>query len=198
LKRQLAIEVEKLASGAVLLRIADELAWTTFIDGKDCETIEEYDFEILRQYLELFPDEALARLIKTYLAYLGVPISDEDEEPATPSATLDDVFKVISVTELALQSSIFARRVMAEVYLHDQDFQTTSAVSEAGLELVNGHRADTGSDLILYVTSQSKSLIDDSAQCSKDIQYRIGNIARSPVPSQIPHQSPPHFGGSTF
>jgi superkiller protein 3 len=39
MKRQLAIEVEKLASGVVLLCIADELAWTTFIDGKDCETI---------------------------------------------------------------------------------------------------------------------------------------------------------------
>lgn len=45
----------------------------------------------------MFPDEALASLIKTYLAYLGVPLSDEDEETATPPATLDDVFKVISV-----------------------------------------------------------------------------------------------------
>jgi hypothetical protein len=54
-------------------------------------------------------------------------------------------------TESDLQSSIFARRVMAEVYLHDQDYQATITVSEAGLELVNGHRDDTGSDLILYV-----------------------------------------------
>jgi hypothetical protein len=55
-------------------------------------------------------------------------------------------------TEEALQSSIFARKVMAEVYLHDQDYQTTVTVSEAGLELVNVHRVDTGSDLTLYVT----------------------------------------------
>ena len=38
-KRNLAIEVEKLVSGAVLLRVPDELAWSTFIDGKDSETI---------------------------------------------------------------------------------------------------------------------------------------------------------------
>jgi hypothetical protein len=41
---------------------------------------------------------------------------------------------------------------MAEVYLHDQDYQTTITVSEAGLELISTHRVDTGSDLILYVT----------------------------------------------
>jgi superkiller protein 3 len=39
MKRQLAIEVEKLISGVVLLRIADELAWSVFIDGQDCEVI---------------------------------------------------------------------------------------------------------------------------------------------------------------
>jgi superkiller protein 3 len=132
------------------------------------DLLEEYDFDILRQYLQLFPEQALARLISTYLAYLGVPLSDK-EETATPSASLDDVFSAISVrlllhpafapldlakqeTESALQSSIFARRVMAEVYLQDQDYQTTITVSEAGLELVSAYRVDTGSDLILYVT----------------------------------------------
>jgi len=60
-------------------------------------------------------------------------------------------------TESALQSSTFARRVMAELYLHDQDYQTTITVSEAGLELVNRHRDDTGSDLVLYVSPQFKT-----------------------------------------
>ena len=113
MKRQLAIEVEKLISGAVLLRVGDELAWSAFIDGQDCETIgtekcfsptsyvlielpEGYDYDILRQYLKLFPDEVLSRLIQTYLAYLGVPLSDE-EETAVPSASLDNVFGIISV-----------------------------------------------------------------------------------------------------
>jgi len=130
---------------------------------------EEYDLDILRQYVKLFPEQALAKLVSTYLAYSDVPLSDEDETP-TPTATLDDIFGTISVrfvllhpafapvdlarqkTEEALQSSIFARKVMAEVYLHDQDYQATVTVSEAGLELVNVHRVDTGSDLTLYVT----------------------------------------------
>lgn len=43
---------------------------------------------------------------------------------------------------------------MTELYLHDQDYQTTITVSEAGLELVNRHRDDTGSDLVLYVIPQ--------------------------------------------
>jgi superkiller protein 3 len=134
---------------------------------------EGYDFDILRQYLQLFPEQALARLISPYLAYLGVPLSDE-KEAATPSASLDDVFRAISVrfvplhptcallelakqeTESTLQSSIFSRRVMVEVYLQDQDYQNTITVSEAGLELVRAHRVDTGSDLILYVISTAQ------------------------------------------
>jgi len=39
LKKTLAVEVQELVSGMVLLQIPDELAWLLFIDGKDCETI---------------------------------------------------------------------------------------------------------------------------------------------------------------
>jgi len=39
MKQQLAIEVEKLISGVVLLRITDELAWSAFIDGQNHEAI---------------------------------------------------------------------------------------------------------------------------------------------------------------
>jgi uncharacterized protein YaiE (UPF0345 family) len=39
MKQQLAIEVKKLISGAVLLHVEDELAWSVFINGQDFETI---------------------------------------------------------------------------------------------------------------------------------------------------------------
>lgn len=57
---------------------------------------EEYDYDILRQYVKLFPEQALAKLISTYLTYLGVPLLDEDEKP-TPTVSLDNVFIAISV-----------------------------------------------------------------------------------------------------
>jgi hypothetical protein len=41
---------------------------------------------------------------------------------------------------------------MAEVFLHDQDYQSTITVAEAGLELVSTHRVNTGSNLTLYVS----------------------------------------------
>lgn len=34
-------EVEDMASGAVLLEIPDEVAWTFVVEGKDCDTIGE-------------------------------------------------------------------------------------------------------------------------------------------------------------
>lgn len=54
---------------------------------------------------------------------------------------------------------------MSEVYLLDQDYQTTISVSEAGLELVNRYRDNTGSDLTLYVTLQLKD-VSNVTQCS--------------------------------
>jgi hypothetical protein len=180
----------------------------------DCA--EGYDFDILRQYLKLFPDEALAKLIQPYLAYLGIPLSSEEETATTPSGSLDDVFGAITVrfvysplactlldfikqkTAVELQSSIFARRVMTEVYLQDQDYQATITVSQAGLELVNSHREDTGSDLILCVDLLLGSSVDDSVQCSKSVQCRSGNIARSSVSSKTPYPSSPHTRGGTL
>ena len=112
-KRKLALEIEKLVSGAVLLHVPDELAWSTFIDGKDSETIgtvslfrtllhlinssDGYDFDTLRRYSILFPNEALTRLIQAYLVYLGVPILDDNESITTRSVSLDDTFSVVSV-----------------------------------------------------------------------------------------------------
>jgi hypothetical protein len=65
-------------------------------------------------------------------------------------------------TATALQSSIFARRLISEVYLQDQDYQVTITVSEAGLELVNKHQEDTGSDLMLYVNFRLGYSVDES------------------------------------
>ncbi|KAH9058809.1 TPR-like protein [Lactarius vividus] len=159
-KQKLATEVEKLVSGVVLLRVPDELAWTTFIDGQDSETIEGYGFDTLRHYSKLFPHEALTRLIQAYLVYLGVPLSDDDDDETTPirSGSLEDVFGVILETASALESSIIARRVMSEVYLLDQDYQAAISVSEAGLELVNGYRNNTGSELTLVRKSFNVTL----------------------------------------
>ncbi len=50
---------------------------------------------------------------------------------------------------------------MSEVYLFDQDYQATISASEAGLELVNGYRNNTGSDLALYVILQWKDVAND-------------------------------------
>ncbi|KAI0268796.1 TPR-like protein [Gloeopeniophorella convolvens] len=148
-KRQLAAEVDKQVSGMVLLRIPDELAWSTFIDGQDCETIEGYDFSILRQYSELFPNAAVAKLIQAYLSYLGIPLSNGDEGKPTHAGSLDDVFSAMLDNASGLQTSILARRIMSRVYLDDQDYQAAMTVAEAGLELVNRHRNDTGTELTL-------------------------------------------------
>jgi hypothetical protein len=67
---------------------------------------EGYDFDILHQYQKLFPDQALARLIRTYLAYLGVTLSDGEEETPTLPASLDDMFSTISARIVPFVSDV--------------------------------------------------------------------------------------------
>lgn len=82
---------------------------------------------------------------------------------------------------------------MSEVYLVDQDYQATISVCEAGLELVNRHRKNTGSDLTLYVILLPKDLADDSLKCSKIIQRRLVNVSRTFLSSQASHKSCTHI-----
>lgn len=185
-KKKLATEVQDLVNGMVLLRIPDELAWTIFIDGKNSETVgamaflvrplssltssaEDYNFSILRQFVELFPSAALARLIRGYLLYMGLPLTeDEDnlEEPAGSPPENEDPFDLMLVCMARLRSadscltilqeafgglstSILAHRILAEVYLWDLDYQNAISVAEVGIDLARRQRQDTGSDIPL-------------------------------------------------
>lgn len=102
-KTKVAAEVEEQINGMVLLKIPNELAWTLFIEAKDAENIgeydhcegkrrnltlatEQYDFETLRQFVQLFPEAPRANLIRGYFGYTGVPLTNDsdDEEGGSP------------------------------------------------------------------------------------------------------------------
>ena len=111
-KAKLAAEVEELIGGMVFLKIPDELAWSLFIESKDAENIgqstsyvhvtqclivlpEDYDYEILRQFIHLFPTSALAKFVKAYFDYYAIPLAAQEEEeeagaqPAEPDPDID-------------------------------------------------------------------------------------------------------------
>ncbi|KAH9858634.1 TPR-like protein [Lenzites betulinus] len=146
-KAQVAAEVERLINGMVLLKIPDELAWTLFIEGKDAASIEDYDFMLLKQYMILFKESSLTRLLTAYFDYMGIPPEEADEDegraPRDPNPEVD--YAEIMIEAFSdLSNSILAHRIIADLYEQDADYENAIKVSESGLELVRRSEQNWG------------------------------------------------------
>ncbi|KAH9895045.1 TPR-like protein [Cubamyces lactineus] len=140
-KAKLAAEVDELIGGMVFLKIPDELAWTLFIESKDAEKIEDYDYEILRQFIQIVPTSTLAKLVKAYFDYYAIPLAEEDgeEDPGEQSAEPDpdvDYAGIIIETFSELSDSLLAHRIVTQLYELDADYENAIKVAESGLELL--------------------------------------------------------------
>ncbi|KAI0322400.1 TPR-like protein [Amylostereum chailletii] len=144
-KRKVAEEVQELVNGMVLLKIPDELAWTIFIDGKDAETIEGYDYSTLQDYAALFSSAPLANFIRGYLLYTGniSPSENDDENGEGPRPDEADPYDLMLEAFTNLQDSIIAHRILSETYLWEADYENAISVAEVGLELLRRHARNT-------------------------------------------------------
>ncbi|KAL1743133.1 hypothetical protein HDZ31DRAFT_83630 [Schizophyllum fasciatum] len=144
-------EVEEMANGAVVLKIPDETAWSVYLELKDCATVEECGYDILRQFARLFPDLPLGSMIKGYMLYFGIPLDDEEsddedvEKPSTPAE--EDAFDIIMDAFAELPHSMIACRLMTDVYLHDEDWSQGSKIFSSGLELTKRVETNYGKQL---------------------------------------------------
>ncbi|KAG8752591.1 Superkiller protein 3 [Ceratobasidium sp. 428] len=147
--------VEDMASGAVLLGFADELAWSCYMENLDVYDIEGYDFGIFRKFSKLFPATPLANLLGAYLHYLSIPVDDNESQAVSETAVApepDNSYDPVDVilTNLAkLPQSIIAHRIAGEIYSTDADHKNAIRVAEAGLLLVKRAENNTGKKLPL-------------------------------------------------
>jgi superkiller protein 3 len=120
-KTALLNDLEELVNGVVLLGIPDELAWTICLEGKNHDTIgksnlgfylktklnfgnlEGFGFTFLRQMINLFPDRPLMSLLKAYFAYVGIPLSSDEERLPEPNR---DAYDLILVSAAACRPVI--------------------------------------------------------------------------------------------
>ena len=69
---------------------------------------EDYDFGLLRQYIALFPRSPLAKLLHAYFEYIGIVLTEEDEEEApTPKGDEEvDYIEIMMVGCVFIQDLI--------------------------------------------------------------------------------------------
>ncbi|KAI3608067.1 antiviral protein [Moniliophthora roreri] len=148
-KRKVANEVAEIIRGVVILKIPDELAWTLVLDGKDVETVEEYDYSLLRQFVELFPDRPLSALFRGYFVYMGISLTGDNGSETEGDALHEDrdagydmVLEAYSSTD-----SLLATRITAEIYKIETDYNNAIQISEKGLQRVCKFESDNTTSL---------------------------------------------------
>ncbi|KAF8160990.1 TPR-like protein [Crassisporium funariophilum] len=145
IKRQISQELDEMINGIVLLHTPDELGWQIFFDGKDCEDMSGYDQEHVREYINLFPESALALLFKGYLAFKNTPISDDEE---SLNDTQDDPLDIVLNAYTSLSKTIIGNRIIGEIHLHEEDFENAIKTSKLGLEVLDKLESNTGKSLL--------------------------------------------------
>ncbi|KAL7276275.1 Superkiller protein 3 [Rhizina undulata] len=73
-------KVENWARGLVILKYPFELAWNIILEWTDCESIGEHEANVLREYVQHFPQSGLGTVLKAYLESEISPFPPMKEE----------------------------------------------------------------------------------------------------------------------
>ncbi|KAI1959371.1 Superkiller protein 3 [Ophidiomyces ophidiicola] len=153
--------VLKSANDMVIIHHPFELAWKVVLEWQDVDEISEMDVALLREYINLFPDVGLSKVLKGFLASEFSPFPDEEldskdqnnesshPEPIGIENQISGEDHILLMAEGLSKSSdsILSHRLMGEVYLALEEFQTSADVSRKGLMVVLELQKRTGLNL---------------------------------------------------
>ncbi|KAF5389426.1 hypothetical protein D9757_004371 [Collybiopsis confluens] len=136
LKVGVATEIEGMVSGAVLLHIPDDLAWTLYLERKNVETIDAYDLDLFREFMALFPSHTFTILLKGYFIYMQIPSTEKSDEGGVVEEDTDVGYDLILEAHSSLSTSLIATRIVAEIHQCEVDYENAIQTCERGLQLV--------------------------------------------------------------
>ncbi|OJD15408.1 hypothetical protein AJ78_04340 [Emergomyces pasteurianus Ep9510] len=147
-KSQKREEVLQLARDMVIIKHPFILAWTIVLEWQDADDLSELNQNTLYDFMELFPEEGLSKLLKGFVKsdispFSKILESDEqgdaehkDSSEASSPVTPED--RLLLMAEGLEQSpkSILAHRIMGQLYLSLDELQTTVDVARKGIEVI--------------------------------------------------------------
>lgn len=128
-------EVENLARGLVILKHPFRLAWKIVLEWKDVEEIGDLDSELLEEYMSLFPEDGLSKVLQGYWKSELSPfptswITHEDSEGEDDNAMTSEDRLILMLEGLAdCSSSIIARRIMGAYYFHLEEYDGAASIA---------------------------------------------------------------------
>ena len=145
-------QVQRMARGLVILKHPFLLAWTIELEWKDVADIGEVDAGLFRDFIALFPDCGLCKLLRGFLDSNISPFpkltdsASEQDGEGGGNSPLSEEDRLILMTEGMEESSlsILAHRIMGLMYLHLEEYDSAVATARRGLQRVSNEADMSG------------------------------------------------------
>ena len=134
-------QVTKLAQGLVILKHPFLLAWKIKLEWNDVEKLDDLDAGLLREYISMFPDEGLSKVLRGYLESDISPFPKleastrdeaEEDEKSGPMSAADRLILMSEGIE-ECPSSILAHRLLGHYYLSLEEHESAASTARQGL-----------------------------------------------------------------
>ena len=144
-------QVLTLAEGMVIIRHPFQLAWNLVLESRDLDDLTDLDAGILRDYIELFPESGLGKILKGWLSseLSPFPYKLESEDDKQPQEQISPEDRLLLMTEgvTAVEKSPFAHRLVCDYYLHLEENEGAADTARAGLTAVANESSKLGMGL---------------------------------------------------
>ncbi|KAI9758533.1 MAG: hypothetical protein M4579_003025 [Chaenotheca gracillima] len=154
-------EIQELARGMVILKHPFKLAWDLELEWKDTETMELWDSNELLEYIHFFPEDGLSKILRGFLGSELSPFPDildlageeakevktEDTPKQDRNMSAEDRLVLMADGIDESPKSMLANRLMAQYYLHLEEYESAVEICRKGKNLVIRERRKTGLEL---------------------------------------------------
>lgn len=145
-------QVQRMAQGLVILKHPFQLAWKVDLEWNDVADVKEMDAGLLREFIALFPDTGLSKLLRGFLESEICPFptstdfTKEQDEGSEEDSQMSGEDRLILMTEGMEESSssILAHRIMGLMYLHLEEYENAVAIARQGLQRISNESRMSG------------------------------------------------------
>jgi superkiller protein 3 len=138
-------QVLSIAEGMVIIHHAFQLAWDLVLETRDFDNLQDLDANILREYVTMFADSGLGRILKAWLSSelcpFPPPKKSEEEESKDNEApeilSAEDRLAMMTEGVNKSENSPFAYRLACDYFLYLDEHQTVVETSRAGLQVLS-------------------------------------------------------------
>ncbi|CAK4001289.1 Superkiller 3 [Lecanosticta acicola] len=134
-------QVLDLAEGMVIIHHPFLMAWDLVLETRDVEDLRELDANILREYIELFPESGLGKTLRGWIncelsPFPPPPKAEGDDAKEAEQLSPEDRLLLLTDGLSDAESSPLGHRLVSEYFLHLEEHQNAVDTARAGMKAV--------------------------------------------------------------